>query len=120
MTEPIDKWVSNTLEDDWDPNTIARRVLELYGGDPTRWTQGANARDANGNKCEPEEPQAVCWCLVGAVTRVVSERIEDRFHHPRVRNQLYCKTKLGNIPTWNDHEERQFRDVVAVLEGVSL
>lgn len=36
-----------------------------------KWTQNWWARRANGTICEPIDPAAACWCLRGAVNRVV-------------------------------------------------
>lgn len=54
------------------PQTVAgglRAVRELLSA-PERWTQGENARDAEGHYVSPECPQACCWCLEGAILRV--------------------------------------------------
>jgi hypothetical protein len=37
--------------------------------DPARWTQGAYARDAQGNKVGPLNSNACCWCFTGAVIK---------------------------------------------------
>ncbi|HLZ24551.1 MAG TPA: hypothetical protein VKQ30_20745 [Ktedonobacterales bacterium] len=34
------------------------------------WTQGSDARDANGNACYPDMKEAVCWCFNGALELV--------------------------------------------------
>ena len=39
--------------------------------DPDRWTQYANARDADGNIVSTDNEHSVCWCMGGAVWRVV-------------------------------------------------
>ena len=35
--------------------------------DPERWTQGVRALDAEGNQVRAEDPEAVCWCIEGAI-----------------------------------------------------
>ena len=37
--------------------------------DPKHWTRGAFARDASGFRCDPSDPDAVTFDLVGAVAR---------------------------------------------------
>lgn len=46
-----------------------RAVRELLS-DPSRWTRGAYARDAEGNYANASGPNAVCWCAVGAFEKV--------------------------------------------------
>lgn len=47
-------------------------VIDLLVGarellaDPSRWTQGATARDQNGHPVLPREEEAVQWCARGA------------------------------------------------------
>ena len=41
-------------------------VRELLS-DPKRWTQGAMARDAQGNGVGHSSSDAACWCLDGAI-----------------------------------------------------
>ena len=45
---------------------MLRRMRERFA-DPDRWTQGAFARDANGNdSVATDESVSTCWCLLGA------------------------------------------------------
>ncbi len=39
--------------------------------EPESWTQGADARDRDGNAVEPTDPTAVCWSVKGAFSCVV-------------------------------------------------
>lgn len=47
---------------------ILRRARERLS-DPARWTQGAYARDADGFTTAMYDDDAVCWCLVGAISK---------------------------------------------------
>lgn len=38
--------------------------------DPERWTQHVRARDAEGYEVRVEDPEAVCWCIEGAIAVV--------------------------------------------------
>jgi hypothetical protein len=40
-----------------------------------RWTSGAWARDARGNRCSPLSPNAVRWCAVGALQKCAYDLI---------------------------------------------
>lgn len=44
------------------------KVRELFS-DESKWTQGADARNALGEKVMAEAEDAVCWCLFGAVQK---------------------------------------------------
>lgn len=35
--------------------------------DPVRWSQNALANDKDGKKCSPFSPEAVSWCIMGAI-----------------------------------------------------
>ena len=39
---------------------------------PDRWTRSFEARDSNGIECMYCDPDAVCWCLSGAMLKVIS------------------------------------------------
>lgn len=41
--------------------------------DPDDWTSGAVARDDNGHRVAPWDPDAVCWCLVGALDKAATD-----------------------------------------------
>jgi hypothetical protein len=47
--------------------------------DPTKWTQGALARDATGKTVDSYDPTACQWCVYGATELITkgSERDED-------------------------------------------
>jgi hypothetical protein len=36
---------------------------------PGKWTQGRNARDADGDAARVNDPEAVCFCLQGALIK---------------------------------------------------
>jgi len=48
------------------PKEILRKALATLE-DPSRWTQGALARDQYGRSVRPASPHAVCWCMESAV-----------------------------------------------------
>lgn len=45
---------------------ILRAARDLIS-DPKKWTQGAYARDANGDLCRCEGPEAASWCAFGVL-----------------------------------------------------
>ncbi len=48
-----------------NPRAFADRVLKRIS-QPENWTQRAAARTATGAVCPVWDPDAVCWCLIGA------------------------------------------------------
>src|ERR1700743_869307 len=48
---------------------ILKDARELIA-DPSRWTQDSYARDVDGKTTDPINPDAVCWCAVGAIMKV--------------------------------------------------
>ena len=50
-------------------STILKRAKKLIS-DPKRWTRHAYARTAS-RECAPVDPDAKCWCAIGAVSKVV-------------------------------------------------
>jgi hypothetical protein len=53
------------------------KVVEAFKGvrqllaDNHSWTKHTSARDSRGNRCKPEDSTAVCWCMSGALNKVV-------------------------------------------------
>lgn len=36
------------------------------------WTRGASAKNASGQKTWSDDPEAVCWCMLGAIVKVAT------------------------------------------------
>lgn len=70
-----------------------QRVLDLLERahalikDPAHWTQFAPARDHKGNPCGPNNPDAVCFCSVGAIQSVSCGITQSTLIHA-VRGQI--------------------------------
>ena len=81
------------------------------------WTQGAIARDADGNPCAANDPTAVAWCAQGAVLMheevsggmVVSETAE-RLMLAEVRRRGF-----PSILAYNDAKTRTASEVEWML-----
>lgn len=48
---------------------IIAGILKLLDK-PEKWTQGTYARNENASTVGPLDPQAVCWCLEGAIIKI--------------------------------------------------
>lgn len=77
------------------------------------WTQGALARNRAGRACGINDPEAVAWCLQGAIHAVLRDR------HP-VAYTLLMDRLARQIPTgislWNDRPERNRSDILEILD----
>lgn len=57
----------NALMQGQDPIPVLRRALEIIR-EPEQWTPRSRALDNRGYAVSPEDPNAVCWCIEGAVS----------------------------------------------------
>jgi hypothetical protein len=74
-------------------------VSELLS-DPKNWTQRALARDKNGEAVSPFSPDAVAWCVLGALFKC------------EVRDKSAVRKLTGDrIMAWNDDPNRTFHEV---------
>lgn len=74
------------------------------------WTQGASARDTDGNLCYPTSPRAVSWCVLGAAfssSEDVLQAIYSCLHEVLEGRGFY-----GSIIEWNDMLERTQKEVI--------
>lgn len=59
-----------------DPKPILVRARELIA-DPEHWTQDNYATDNAGFPVLPFEPDAYCYCILGAVDRAIFEQLGE-------------------------------------------
>ena len=52
---------------------LLEAVLDLLS-EPTRWTRKAFARNQRGTEVPPQDDEAICWCLQGAVIHFWGKR----------------------------------------------
>ena len=101
------------------PSKGAKKIRELLT-DESKWTKWTSARNKFDRATRPQDPDAICWCLVGAFNKCypgynleresVSEKLSDavfsRFH--KFINQ------------WNDDPARTFAEVKALVEELDV
>jgi hypothetical protein len=89
---------------------LLSRTLDLLD-EPTRWTQGAMARDTFGVACDYNSTDAVCWCLTGAFLKVNGGPLTTTIlmWHKAFGPKAVCE--------WNDRPSTSHRDVVIALEA---
>jgi hypothetical protein len=92
-------------------------LQELFT-DESRWTKDAFARNAKGKARGPLEPDAVRWCLMGAL---------DFCYGPKSRQQATLRRKIETSPSYhtgiaqfNDSTETTFADIRKVIEEANV
>jgi len=87
---------------------------------PATWIKGMYARDGEGNGIRPQDPEAKCFCLQGAIRKCYDPAGDFSKEYMRVRD-LVC-TRLGgsDIPSWNDADERTFKQVKQLVEELDI
>jgi hypothetical protein len=94
-----------------------RRLLDK----PDAWTQGAEARNAAGIRVEPHSPQAVHWCLEGAVCRVLPTTACTRLLSGTATEMdavlRWLERRTGTmIANYNDRRGRTYAEILAALD----
>ena len=90
------------------------------------WTQGANARDLDGNVVPPNDDSACRWCLMGAVYRSdgYASSSFDADAYVKLKTSLSVFSLLGRLlgdgenyllSGWNDDVRRTREDVLVLL-----
>jgi hypothetical protein len=94
------------------PQEVAYDIADELRKHPDRWTQGCNARQADGLICGVHDAEATCWCLLGHIIKRNEEfafkPIRAAFGHPTV-----------SWAAWNDSPERTVDDVIALCARVA-
>lgn len=99
-----------------EPTSEVLRRVRARLSDPARWTQGTEARNAMGRHVDPEDPDATCWCMLGAVKVEVGagigcdEEASRRFYEAKA----VLRAHGGDVVTFNDAGTHA--DVLALLD----
>jgi hypothetical protein len=91
--------------------------------DPKRWCKGYYAVDSNGKISTPLNPEAVCWCLSGAVKKIYTSLDSLNAIHRKLRDsveKLYPLRFAGNIIAFNDAQETTYKDIMKVLKDANV
>lgn len=93
------------------PSEVLERAAALIEPEGA-WTRGTYSLDASGERVPPASREAACWCLYGAIDRVLAGKRADPHHHP----DDYLYRALGAGPAdFNDAPDRTQPEVVAAL-----
>ena len=95
-------------------------------GDPAHWCQCAPAMDSRGIPCLAADPEAACWCLIGAALRFVGPvESPSRRHHlyrevqDAIKSAIkgtYLNWVTEGVEAWNDQSTRTHDDIIRVLD----
>lgn len=75
------------------------------------WITGSLAHDEAGDSIMPENERAICWCMRGAIERVVGGDLDED-------SPLWAavmRATSGHPESWNDTDGRTQAEVVAAL-----
>lgn len=90
----------------------ARAVI----ADPAHWTRGVMARDSRGLSVLPNEPEAFCFCMLGALRKVVGKFNPSGEHKSFLRDAIQAYTcKSMPIGDFNDDDTHGHDDVLQVF-----
>jgi hypothetical protein len=96
---------------------LARVLLDFYGGDAERWTQGTSARTFDGALLDDgRDHGAVCWCISGADDVARDGMLPGSWG----LFEAAIERLTGRVVVdFNDAPTTTFADVVAVLERIA-
>jgi len=106
-------------------------VRELLSS-PESWTQGTFARDQDGKSVYPDDPSAMSWCLLGAISYVYHEDSTACQHVNDLILDYYAKKNYRYVPPenrwyvdtviedWNDSTERSYKDIAELLKNTGI
>lgn len=90
--------------------------------DPTSWTKHHPARDAKGQSTDARDPDAVCWCMAGAIFRTIGQTVQPlledvvaRRFPDRITHDVY-----DGYVAFNDHPDTTHAEVLSVLKEANL
>jgi hypothetical protein len=92
---------------------ILKATKELLS-DEKRWTRDFLARHENGNPIGPNEPNAVCFCILGAIDKLTGTNGKYSPAHVAIEQEL--PKKYIGIGHFNDDPETTHGHVMAVLQ----
>lgn len=80
---------------------------------PSTWARGHFATDKHGSVCEPLCHKSVCFCPVGAVSRVAATLYAGKTGgiYSGALEAIRKVIDRQSIEIWNDAKERTFADV---------
>jgi hypothetical protein len=90
-------------------------VKELYNNDPSRHCREVLALDAEGKYCRSDSPNAVKWCIVGAVYRVYGEQ-----RYSFILDKIAEHINSYDIVGWNNNPNTSFDEINRVVTELNI
>ena len=78
------------------------------------WIQGSLALNSSRQPIDPRSTQAECWCVMGAISKVINDEFIQYQGHLRVLSNY-----VGPIVGWNDMFSQTQENVVATLRKLA-
>ena len=94
------------------------KVIELLS-DESKWTRNAFARNIHGDVVVPEDSDACCWSIFGAILKCYGYYTENNKSQLIISNSVRKEVKHINLQSWNDNKSTTFshiRDVIVKLD----
>lgn len=86
-----------------------------------RWCRGAEARDIHGTPVSPQSPEAVQWCLLGAINKCYGSYTNDYDKiFDRLRNTIEAPRKIFGVANFNDRASTTFADIQKLIEKADV
>lgn len=80
------------------------------------WTKGFLARNSNGMSRSPNDPDAICWCMIGAICKATTNDAEVNKFLKCTYNVLKKRGIRSPVDAYNDTVGRTRDEVLSVLE----
>ena len=92
-------------------------VYEFFKNNPSCWTQGASARDKDGEPVDYNSIHAHKWCLLGAISKVVDgEAYQETLKINKIWDIIYAES----ISIWNDEDNRTVEEVIDLAKRAGI
>jgi hypothetical protein len=102
---------SNALGMEGDASVKVKDILT----DESKWTQGVDARDGYGRRCDPCSSSAVSFCVTGAAMRAY--QYSAHAQNKAIRALLRAiPSEYADLESWNDETDRTFDEVRRLIE----
>jgi hypothetical protein len=82
------------------------------------WCRNRIAMDGFGKPCEPHDPKACRWCVMGAIRGASRDGGEANEARRALRNHLQLSATVS-VPDWNDRSNRTQAEVSAALRAAA-
>lgn len=90
------------------------RDVRVVLREPRYWTQGFYARNAKGDRRYPDAPDAICFCIVGAIRRAAAS--ENLAEETAQALRRFLPEPFKYLSKFNDMAERTHAEILALVD----